>query len=138
VSKFCISFLACLGLWTTVMGQVPMEQLAEQLAQAQLDAYNQRDLDAFLIPYAEDVKVFEFPDKLQYEGKRRMAEIYGRMFVRTPDLHCKLIHRMVMGNTVIDQELVTIDNNQPPMRAIAIYKVIDKKIAEVYFIYDRN
>lgn len=118
--------------------QNDLEKLAEQLAQAQLDAYNNRDLDAFLIPYADDVKVFEFPDQLQYIGKERMAEIYGRMFVRTPDLHCHLVHRMVMGNTVIDQELVTIDKNQPPMRAIAIYKIANKKIAEVYFIYDRN
>ncbi|UJP67092.1 nuclear transport factor 2 family protein [Mongoliitalea daihaiensis] len=115
-----------------------MVTVAEQLAQAQLDAYNQRDLDSFLIPYAEDVKVYEFPDKLLYEGKQRMSEIYGRMFIRTPDLNCYLVNRLVMGNTVIDQELVTIDKNQPPMKAIAIYKIHNKKITEVYFIYDRD
>lgn len=136
--KYFILFFVSIGLWIPVRAQSSIELMAEQLAQAQLDAYNQRDLDAFLIPYAEDVKVFEFPDKLQYEGKLRMSEIYGRMFVRTPDLHCKLVHRMVLGNTVIDQELVTVNKNEPPMRAIAIYKVKDNKIAEVYFIYDRN
>lgn len=131
-----VSFL--LIFYSELMAQESIEVIAEQLTQAQLDAYNQRDLDAFLIPYADDVKVYEFPDKLQYEGKVRMSEIYGRMFSRTPDLHCKLVNRMVMGNTVIDQELVTIDKNQPPVKAIAIYKIKDKKIAEVYFIYDRN
>ncbi|MGY6520559.1 MAG: nuclear transport factor 2 family protein [Mongoliitalea sp.] len=136
--KIILSIGIFMVAFSMASAQNDLEKLAEQLAQAQLDAYNNRDLDAFLIPYADDVKVFEFPDQLQYIGKERMAEIYGRMFVRTPDLHCHLVHRMVMGNTVIDQELVTIDKNQPPMRAIAIYKIANKKIAEVYFIYDRN
>lgn len=136
--KLILSLGIFLITWSMASAQDELERLAEQLAQAQLDAYNNRDLDAFLIPYADDVKVFEFPDQLQYTGKERMAEIYGRMFVRTPDLHCHLVHRMVMGNTVIDQELVTINKDQPPMRAIAIYKIANKKIVEVYFIYDRN
>jgi hypothetical protein len=42
----------------------------------------------------------------------------------------------VMGNTVIDQEEVTISKKEPPFRAIAIYKIEDGKIAEVYFIRD--
>lgn len=135
-STLLVSLL--LMFYSQVMAQDSIEIIAERLAQAQLDAYNQRDLDAFLIPYADDVRVYEFPNKLQYEGKVRMSEIYGRMFARTPDLHCKLVNRMVMGNTVIDQELVTIDKDQPAVKAIAIYKIVDKKIAEVYFIYDRN
>ncbi|GHB23643.1 nuclear transport factor 2 family protein [Mongoliitalea lutea] len=136
--KVIVSILLILSVASVAVGQDDIEKLSEQLAQAQLDAYNNRDLEAFLIPYADDVKVFEFPDKLQYTGKSRMSEIYGRMFVRTPDLHCHLVNRMVMGNTVIDQELVTIDKSQAPIRAIAIYKIENKKISEVYFIYDRN
>jgi hypothetical protein len=63
-----------------------------------------------------------------------MYGLYGRMFSRTPDLHCKLVNRIVLGNTVIDQEEVIIRKEEAPMRAIAIYKIKDGKIAEVYFI----
>ncbi|WP_194975675.1 nuclear transport factor 2 family protein [Aquiflexum lacus] len=114
--------------------QNEIEIIAEKLAQEQLDAYNNRDIEAFVLPYAENVKVFNFPSELLYEGREKMYDLYGRMFARTPDLYCKLVNRMVMGNTVIDQEEVTITKNEPPMRAIAIYKIVDGKIAEVYFV----
>jgi len=116
------------------MAQENIETIAERLAQKQLDAYNNRDAEAFVLPYAENVKVYNFPDQLLYEGRDEMYGLYGRMFSRTPDLHCKLVNRIVMGNTVIDQEEVTIRKEEPPMRAIAIYKIRDGKIAEVYFI----
>ncbi|PSL07446.1 hypothetical protein CLV48_101376 [Cecembia rubra] len=116
--------------------QENIEKIAERLAQEQLDAYNNRDIEAFVIPYADDVKVFNFPDQLLYQGRDEMYGLYGRMFSRTPDLHCKLVNRMVMGNTVIDQEEVTISKEEPPIKAIAIYKIKEGKIAEVYFIRD--
>jgi len=131
------TFLLLLSLLTVqglVMAQESTETIAEKLAQQQLDAYNNRDAEAFILPYAEDVKVFNFPDQLLYEGRDEMYGLYGRMFSRTPDLHCKLVNRIVLGNTVIDQEEVTIRKEEPPMRAIAIYKIRDGKIAEVYFI----
>jgi hypothetical protein len=124
--------------FNNLKAQQVIEVLAEKLAQEQLDAYNNRDIEAFILPYAEDVKVFNFPNELLYEGRDEMYGLYGRMFSRTPDLHCKLVNRMVMGNTVIDQEEVTVQKGEAPMRAIAIYKIRDGKIAEVYFIRDEQ
>lgn len=105
-----------------------------QLAQKQLDAYNQRNLEAFLEPYAEDVKIYNFPNELTLEGKEKMREGYGQMFENTTDLHCTLMDRMVLENTVIDREYVIFNKNQAPVEVIAIYKIKDEKIAEVYFI----
>ncbi len=116
------------GLQDLVLPKTP-----EQLAQAQLDAYNGHDLEAFLKPYAEDVKVYQFPDKLQYEGKTKMRETY-QFLKNTPDLHCELLNRIIEGNTVIDHENVTVSKDRPPFKAVAIYKIRDGKIAEVYFI----
>lgn len=112
---------------------VTSQTLPEQLAQAQLDAYNGHDLEAFLKPYAEDVKVYQFPNTLQFEGKATMRENY-QFLEKTPDLHCELVNRIVEGNTVIDHENVTVSKDRPPFKAIAIYKIKDGKIAEVYFI----
>lgn len=113
------------------------KNVPEELAKEQLEGYNKRDIDAFVRPYAADVKVFNFPNTLLYQGKEEMINLYGRMFSRTPDLHCHLVNRIVMGNTVIDHEEVTLIKGEKPMRAIAIYKVIEGEIAEVYFIGEK-
>ncbi len=105
----------------------------EQLAQKQLNAYNGHDLEAFLAPYAEDVKVYTFPNKLNFEGKEMMRKNY-QFIEQTPDLHCELVNRIVEGNTVIDHELVTVSKDKPTFNAVAIYKIKDGKIAAVYFI----
>jgi len=116
------------------MGLNVYGQEAVQLAQQQLEAYNNRDIEAFLEPYSDTVKIYSFPDQLQYTGKDKMRMRYGGMFERTPELHCNLLNRMVQGNTVIDQEEVTISSDRDKIYAIAIYKVWGGKIQEVYFI----
>ena len=47
------------------------------LAQRQLNAYNLRNIEAFLEPYAEDVEIYTYPDKLNYKGKEQMRKNYS-------------------------------------------------------------
>ena len=107
---------------------------AAMLAQKQLDAYNAKNLEAFLSVYSEDVKVYNHPDQLILQGKAKMRARYKDRFDNSPDLHCTLTNRMVLGNVVIDQEYVIRDKSQPAIEVIAMYKIADGKIAEVYFI----
>ena len=102
------------------------------LAQRQLNAYNFRNIDAFLEPYAEDVEVYQYPDKLLYKGKDIMRDGYSQMFENTPNLHCELLGRIVQGNIVIDQERVQFGDKI--VEAVAIYHVENNKINKVYFI----
>ena len=102
------------------------------LAQEQLDAYNKRDINAFLKPYAKNVKVYRFPDKLSYEGLENMRKNYEGFFKNTPDLHCKLLKRIVYKNKVIDHELVTA--NGRTFKAVAIYTMKNGKIDTVTFM----
>ncbi len=103
-----------------------------RIVQAQLDAYNLRDIEAFLKPYADDVEVYSFPDKLLYKGKDTMRKRYTRMFETTPNLHCTLVNRIVEQNIVIDKEKVQLKNGI--IEATAIYVIKDNKIKKVYFI----
>ena len=130
----CFSSLQLMAQQGEIIGLTDQEKVGRKLAQQQLDAYNKRDIDAFIKPYSDDVKVFQFPDQLLYEGKDTMYDHYARYFGMTPDLHAKLVNRIVQGNTVIDQEEVTRVTGEEPAKAIAIYKIKDDKIAEVYFI----
>lgn len=102
------------------------------LAQEQLEAYNKRDIDAFLKPYAKGVKVYSYPNKLEYEGIEEMRKRYAPKFETTKDLHCKIISRIVKGNVVIDEEEVT--TNGATFHAVAIYEIVNGKIAVVRFV----
>ncbi len=104
----------------------------EGIVQQQLEAYNNRDIDAFLKTYSKDVKVYNFPNTLNYQGKKTMKSAYEGFFKNTPDLHCKIIKRIVQGNKVIDEEMVTA--NGATFGATAIYEVVNGKIAKVTFI----
>lgn len=130
------NILLLIGLFL-VSGRIMAQESAEQLAQAQLDAYNARNIEAFLAPYAEDVAVYTFPQNLQYRGKAEMRATYASMFEDLPDLYCTLVSRMVQGDVVIDQESVVFRSGEPPLKAIAIYKIRNGKITEVYFISGR-
>ncbi|AXO78885.1 amidohydrolase [Olleya aquimaris] len=103
------------------------------LAQRQLNAYNFRNIDAFLEPYADDVEIYSYPDKLLYRGKEKMRKQYSEMFDKTPNLHCELKERIVQGNIVIDKERVRFRNDI--IEAVAIYHIENDKIKKVYFIH---
>jgi imidazolonepropionase-like amidohydrolase len=102
------------------------------LAQRQLNAYNFRNIEAFLEPYADDVEIYDYPDKLRFKGKESMREGYSQMFENTPNLHCELVGRIVLGNIVIDKERVQFGDNI--LEAVAIYHIENGKIKKVYFI----
>jgi len=104
----------------------------EAIVQKQLDAYNNRDIDGFMATYSEDVKLFSFPDKLNSEGQESMRKSYDGYFKNTPDLHCEIKKRIVIGNKVIDEEYIT--SNGRNFSAIAVYEVKNGLISKVTFI----
>lgn len=127
--KTILCFYFFIGMTTLTQSQTPVE-----LADLQLKGYNERNIDLFLEAYSDSVKVYSFPDKLLYTGKETMRMNYTGMFSNLTDLHCTIKSRMVLGNTVIDEERVLLRKEQPLLEAIAIYKIDAGKIQEVYFI----
>jgi hypothetical protein len=129
---FLVLLIAC---FTGQLAAQESQSEAVRLVQMQLDGYNARDIEMFLAPYSDSIKIYMYPDQLRSQGIESMRQSYGKMFANTPDLHCELANRVVMGNTVIDHERVVIRKGQPVVEAIAVYKISDGKIAEVRFIY---
>lgn len=112
-----------------------LEKTPEDLAQIQLNAYNGRDIEAFLSVYSRDVEVYEFPSTLKYKGKDKMRETYTSLFDKAPDLHCRLAGRITIGNFVIDREyVVTGIPGKETMEAAAIYEIEDGLIQKVWFM----
>ena len=109
------------------------KSIPEKLVQQQLIAYNARNIDAFLEPYSEDIELYMFPNQLLGKGKGFMRKDYAEMFKNTPNLHCDIKNRTVLGNTVIDHEVVSgFGSNH--LETIAIYEIKNDKITKVYFI----
>ncbi len=105
---------------------------AEKIVQIQLEAYNNRDIDAFMATYASDIKLYDYPEKLKSVGQKSIRKSYDTFFKNTPDLHAYIKNRIVIGNKVIDEEQVTI--NGKIYNAVAIYEVENGIIKKVTFI----
>lgn len=103
-----------------------------RIVQKQLDAYNALDIDAFAATYADEVQLYNYPNQLVAEGKAALYKNYASFFEKTPDLRCEIKNRIVIGNKVIDEELVTI--NGQTITAVAIYEIAEGKIIKVTFI----
>lgn len=104
----------------------------EIIIQKQLDAYNERDIEGFLATYTSDIKLYNFPNTLRTDGLAAMRKGYGDYFESSPDLHAEIKNRIVIGNTVIDEEEVTA--NGSTFSAVAIYEVENGKISKVTFV----
>ena len=102
------------------------------IVQKQLDAYNARDIDGFLETYTNDVQLFNFPSEKRSQGQEEMRKGYTGFFESTPDLHCEIKNRIVIGNKVIDEEYITSNGNN--FSAVAVYEVENGKIAKVTFL----
>ena len=103
-----------------------------ELADQQLVAYNAHNLEAFVAPYADDVEIYDFPDKLLVKEKEQMRKLYG-FLSRSSPLYCRLVNRIVQGNKVIDHEEVW-EPTDKPFYGIVIYEIKNNKISRVYFL----
>ena len=112
-----------------------MNDWRRQLAQAQLEAYNARNIEAFCKCYHKEVIVRDLQKmEVMAEGMSAFREIYRRKFDSNPELHCELMSRVVLEQSVIDEELVTGNVGQAePRRVVAIYAFRDQLIDRVWF-----
>jgi hypothetical protein len=106
----------------------------EYPVQQQLEAYNARDIEAFMQWWADDCEYYEFPSRLLARGAAEVRERHVTRF-REPNLFGELVHRATVGNIVVDQERVTRTFAQGPgeIDVLAIYEIVDGKIAKAWF-----
>jgi hypothetical protein len=105
------------------------------VVQAQLDAYNAKDIDALMLTYATDARQFVLHGPLLAQGIDTIRPRYVERF-REPDLHARLLSRTVLGNVVTDLELIT--RNFPEglgtVEMLCIYEVVDGRIQTASFV----
>lgn len=104
------------------------------VGQAQLDAYNAKDIDRLLATYALDAEQYTLHGERLAKGH---DEIRPRFLARfeEPDLHARLLSRTVMGNVVVDLELVTrnFPEGTGTVEMLCVYEVHDGRIQRASF-----
>ncbi|MEX6725000.1 nuclear transport factor 2 family protein [Parapedomonas caeni] len=100
----------------------------------QLDAYNRRDIDAFMSFWAPDAEVYSWPSDLIAKGATEIRRRHVERF-KEPDLFARLVSRVAVGGLVVDREVVT--RNFPEGRGtidvIGIYELDGGKIKRAWF-----
>lgn len=104
----------------------------EELVQAQVDAYNARDVEAFLAVYAEEV-VLVNDGKERTLAKAALRAGYGKLFAENPGLRCVVLRRESAGNSVIDDERVDGLADGAQRNARATYEIENGLIRRVSF-----
>ena len=105
----------------------------EEIVQRQVEAYNARDLDAFVACYTEDVKLYRaHQPEPAIVGRKALAEFYATQRFNRPKLHAQIVNRMVFGNKVVDHERIT-GVRDDPFDAAAVYEVSGGLIQAAWF-----
>jgi len=104
------------------------------VVQAQLDAYNAKDLDALMATYAPDAQQFALHGALLAQGHAQIRPRYQERFAE-PDLHARLLNRSVLGNFVTDLEIVTrnFPEGRGTVEMLCVYEVADGCILRASF-----
>lgn len=110
-----------------------VEAEARRVANAQLVAYNARDMEAYLALFHADAVLINLPDQsVIAEGLAAIRAMYEVRFAAA-GLRCEVHQRSEIGNIAIDRETVHTTAN-PPVDILAMYEVIDQKIKRIFFI----
>lgn len=110
---------------------------AEDLIKKQVIAYNTRNLDDFISCHHPDVELFNFKGKTPFaKGREQIIPLYKDVFNNSPKLHTDVKQRIVLGNTVIDNEIVTGRKGVDVLKVVAVYEVEEQHIIRVTFIWE--
>ena len=106
----------------------------KQIVQTQLDAYNSKDVAAWLATYADDAAQYSLEGEIIARDKAQMAANMVSRFAE-PDLHATLLSRHSYDNVVIDHERVTRNFPEGPgtIEMLCIYLIEQGLIARASF-----
>src|SRR5450830_1235977 len=104
------------------------------VVQAQLDAFNARDIDALMATYATDAEQFILHGERLAQGHAELRPRYLARF-QEPDLYARLLSRTVMGHIVIDLELISrnFPEGRGSLEMLCVYEVVQGRIRRASF-----
>jgi hypothetical protein len=104
------------------------------VVEAQLDAYNAQDLDAFCAFYSAEATLGAYGGEVHTRGLAAIRERHAKLFAEFPQNKATRLSRVVVGANVIDHEHVVRGPGVQPFEVAAIYTLADGKIVRVDFV----
>jgi len=101
---------------------------------AQFQAYNDQDLEAFCALYADKATLGDFNGAVTADGIDAIRARHVKLFADFPQNKAELLGRVVIGNTVIDHERVSRTPGGATFEVAAIYTIADAQIVRVDFV----
>ena len=104
------------------------------VVQAQLDAYNAKDIEALLLTYAPDAEQYTLHGDRLAQGHEQLRSRFLTRFAE-PDLHARLLSRIVMGSVVIDYELIVrnFPEGRGTIEMLCVYEILNGRIQKASF-----
>ena len=107
----------------------------ESPVQAQFEAYNAHDIEAFMSCFSDDFKGYRMPTETpSTTGKESLRDFYVNHRFNNQNLRAELISRMVLGNKVFDHELI-YGLSPEPLESVAVFEVKNNLIATAWFYF---
>jgi hypothetical protein len=104
----------------------------DEVVQAQVDAYNAHDLEALAATYHPDAQVHDRALGQTLTGPAGLRPVWQERFTTHPAHQVEILHRLVVGDFVVDQEHITGLADGSTLDALVMYRVRDGQIVECW------
>ena len=101
-----------------------MEPLCDidALLQSHLDAFNGKDVAAFVATFDPNAEIYGHPGKLQLKGREQITSHYRQQFAKLPELTVTVKSRVRLENHIVDEETLSL-NGEQIAGDVAVYRV---------------
>jgi hypothetical protein len=106
------------------------------IVQAQVEAYNRQDIDAFIASFHPEVEFINWPAQVLHRGHEAFRQRYSALWARSPKLQAKILNRTLMGRFVIDLELLVNHADGPRSPVLVIYETEGELIRRFWALSD--
>lgn len=96
----------------------------------QVAAYNARSLPDCLACFSADAVIERELDGTRISGLPAIEKFYATLFESYPQNSCRIIHRLIVGEHVIDEEIIA-GRPEGPFRTVVIYRVHNGQIVHL-------
>lgn len=103
---------------------------AEAVVQSRLEAFNQRDIEAFLAAHATGIQRIRYPNTWEGGGKKSLRARVLALFENNPNLSAEVKNRIVIGNKVLEEQYLE-NGDATNKHRVEIYEVEHGEITKV-------
>ncbi len=115
----------------------PERPAPAHVVDALVDAYNAHDASAFAALFSPDAITYEHPGVVAQVGQHGIERFYRERYTALPGLRTEVLHRIDLGEYIVDHERVQRSPDEPPFDTVAINHVVAGEIRRLDIVRSR-